>query len=106
MEDLYGYAEHLSITTIRKRLLTRPVIFLIGMEDINREWLLDKSCEGDTQGKNRYERGILYRHHLSPFVKTIPNFQHIWIEIPGVGHDATEMFTHTKFIKKLKALDF
>ncbi len=106
MEDRYGYAKHFSIKTIRKRLLTRPIIFLIGMEDIDREWLLDKSCECDTQGRNRYERGILYRHHLSSFVKAIPNPQHIWIEIPGVGHNSTEMFTHTKFIKKLKTLDF
>jgi pimeloyl-ACP methyl ester carboxylesterase len=106
MENLYGYAKHLSKITIRKRLLTRPIMFLLGTEDIKRNWSLDKSCEGDAQGKSRYERGILYRHHLSPFVKAIPNPQHIWIEIPGVGHNSTEMFMHTKFIKKLKALDF
>jgi len=106
MEDLYGYTETLSIQTIQTRLLTRPIMFLLGAGDKDRDWSLDKSCEGDAQGKNRFERGILYRHHLSYFIKSVPNSQHIWIEIPGVGHNATEMFTHTKFIKKLKTLDF
>jgi len=106
MEDLYGYAETLSIQTIRMRLLTRPVIFLLGAEDIDRGLFVDKSCEVEAQGKNRYERGILYRHHLSYFVKKVPNSQHIWLEIPGTGHNSTEMFTHTKFITKLKTLDF
>ncbi len=106
MEDLYGYAETLSIQTIRTRLLTRPVMFLLGVEDKDRGWSMDKSCEVEAQGKNRYERGILYRHHLNQFVKKVPNSQHIWLEIPGVGHNSTAMFTHSKFIEELKTLDF
>jgi len=81
-------------------------MFLLGAEDTGRGWMLDKHCEAEAQGKNRYERGILYRHHLSSFVKVISNPQHIWIKIPEVGHNSTEMFTHTKFIKKIKTLDF
>ena len=106
MEDLYGYAETLSIQTIQTRLLTRPIMFLLGTEDIDRNWSLDKSCEADAQGRNRHERGILYRRHLNQFVKDVTNSQHIWLEIPGIGHNPSEMFTHTKFIKKLKTLDF
>ena len=106
IEDFYGYAENISITTIRKRMTTRPIMFLLGAEDIDRGLFVDKSCEVEVQGKNRFERGILYRHHLSYFIKNVPNSQHIWIEIPGVGHNATEMFTHTKFTQKIKTLDF
>jgi len=106
MEDFYGYAKNISITTIRNRLTTRPIMFLLGAEDIGRGLFVEKSCEVEVQGKNRYERGILYRHHLNQFVKKVPNSQHIWLEIPGVGHNSSEMFTHSKFIKELKTLDF
>ena len=106
MDNLYGYAKTLSKPTIQKRILTRPVIFLLGVEDTDRNWSLDKSCGAEAQGKNRYERGILYRHHLKSLTKDKQNPQHIWIEIPGVGHNAAEVFTHPEFISKLKTLDF
>jgi len=106
LEELYGYAETLSPQLIRTRLLKRPVIFLCGTTDTDRNWSLDKSCEGDAQGKNRYERGLLYKHHLGHFVKTSLETPHIWLEIPEVGHDATEIFTHPRFITELKTLDF
>jgi hypothetical protein len=119
LEELYGYAETLSPQLIRTRLLNRPVIFLCGTTDTDRNWSLDKSCEGDVQGENRYKRGLLYKHHLGHFVKNslesphiwlfVKNSlesPHIWLEIPEVGHDSTEIFTHPKFITKLKTLDF
>ncbi len=106
LEYLYGYAETLSPQIIRTRLLTRPVMFVLGTADTDRDWGLNKSCEGDAQGKNRYERGLLYKHHLSHFVKNSTKSQHIWLEIPGVSHNSSEMFTHSKFITKLETLDF
>ena len=106
MEDLYGYAENIPITTIRKRLTTRPIIFLLGAEDKDRGFFVDKSCEVEIQGRNRFERGILYRHHLSYFAEDDSNSQHTWIEIPGVGHSAAEMFTHARFVQKINDLDF
>jgi pimeloyl-ACP methyl ester carboxylesterase len=106
LENLYGYAETLSPQTVRTRLLARPVMFILGTADTVRNWSMDKSCEGDVQGENRYERGLLYKHHLGHFVKTSLESQHIWLEIPEVGHDATEIFTHSKFITELKTLDF
>ena len=106
LEELYGYAETLSPQIIRTRLLTRSVMFLLGTADTDRDWGLDKSCEADVQGKNRFERGLLYEHHLRSFVKSSPKSQHIWFEIPEVGHEATEVFTHPRFITELKALDF
>jgi pimeloyl-ACP methyl ester carboxylesterase len=106
LEKLYGYAETLSPQIIRTRLLTRPVMFVLGKADTDRDWGLDKSCEADVQGKNRYERGLLYKLHLRSFVKGSPKSQHIWLEIPEVGHEATEIFTHPRFITELKTLDF
>ena len=105
-DNLYGYAENLSKQTIRTRLLTRPVMFLLGAEDTGQGWMLDKPCEAEAQGMNRYERGMLFQHHLRTFTKSIQDSQHIWMEIPGVGHNSAEMFTHSEFITKLKTLDF
>jgi pimeloyl-ACP methyl ester carboxylesterase len=106
LEELYGYAEALSPQIIRTRLLSRPVMFVLGTADTDRDWGLDKSCEADVQGENRYERGLLYKHHLRSFAKGSPKSQHIWLEIPEVGHKATEIFTHPRFIAELKTLDF
>jgi pimeloyl-ACP methyl ester carboxylesterase len=106
LEELYGYAEALSPQIIRTRLLTRPLMFVLGTADTDRDWGLDKTCEADVQGKNRYERGLLYKHHLGSFVKSAAKSRHIWLEIPDVGHEASEIFTHPRFIKQLKTLDF
>lgn len=106
LENLYGYAKSVSKQDIRVRLTTRPVVFLIGQEDTERSWSLDKSCEVEVQGKNRYERGLLYQHHLILFSKDVQNSNHRWAIIAGVGHDASEMFTHTTFIKELKSLTY
>lgn len=105
LEELYGYAETLSPQIVRTRLLTRPVMFVLGAADTDRGWSLDKSCEADLQGTNRYERGLLYKRHLISLVKSSAKSQHIWFEIPEVGHEATEIFTHPRFITELKALE-
>ena len=106
LEEMYGYAETLSPQHIRTRLLTRSIMFVLGTADTDRNWSMDKSCEGEAQGENRYQRGLLYKHHLEHFVKTSLESQHIWLEIPEVGHDANEIFTHSRFITELKTLDF
>lgn len=106
LEERYGYAETLPPQLIRTRLLTRPIMFLNGAADTDRSWSLDTSCEGDAQGKNRYMRWFLYKHHLNRYVNDSTKSQGIWLEIPEVGHNSTEIFTHPKFIKKLKALTF
>jgi hypothetical protein len=46
------------------------------------------------------------KHHLGHFVKTSLESQHTWLEIPEVGHEATEIFTYPRFITELKTLDF
>ena len=102
LNNLFGYAETLSKQKIKTRLLNRSNIFLLGEEDKKRNWSLDISCQAETQGKNRLERGILYQHHLSRFYENNSNPMHIWLKIPDVGHDSRQMLTHPLFIKKLK----
>ena len=106
LEDLYGYADSISPDMIQKSVLTRPIFFLLGVKDDERNWSLDKSCEGDVQGENRYQRGLLYKYHLDQVAGSSSANRHIWLEIPEVGHNSTEMLTHPKFIEKLLALGF
>jgi hypothetical protein len=106
LEEMYGYAETLSPQIIRTRLLTRPVMFVLGKADTDRDWGLDKSCEADVQGNNRYERGLMYKHHLGAFLENSPQALHSWVEVPEVGHEAAEIFIHPKFISELKMLEF
>ena len=106
LERLYGYAETISKRTIIADFTTRSVIFLLGLEDKGRSWGLDKSCEVEVQGKNRYERGLLYQHHLNEFTTYNPNSEHHWMIIPGVGHDSNKMLTHVNVIEKLKTLTY
>ena len=100
--NLYGYSAQINADEIKKRLLSRQIMFLLGTSDNKRDWGLNKSCEGDAQGNNRYERGLLYKHHLQSLSKDFKSNRHIWLEILGVGHDSTEMFTHDDFISKLR----
>jgi hypothetical protein len=57
------------------------------------------------------QQGVSIRYVVAnsssyPFVKSSPKSQHIWLEIPEVGHKATEIFTHPRFIKELMTLEF
>lgn len=106
LENLYGYAKTISKQEIRVRLMNRPVLFWLGQEDTERRWSLDKYCEVEVQWKNRYERGLLYEHHLKFFLKDVQNLNHHWAIIAGVGHDSNEMFTNKTFIKALKILTY
>lgn len=106
LENRYGYAKTIFPRAIRTRLLTRPIIFLSGTEDKDRNWSLDKSCEGDAQGENRYQRGIIYKHHLKQVGRKHLDSHHTWIEIPNIGHESKKMLTHTSFVNKLKSLWF
>ncbi len=104
LENLYGYANSISKHDIRSRFMNRSIVFLLGQEDTERSWSLDKSCEVEVQGENRYERGLLYKHHLQSFVNAGQKSKHHWMVIPGVGHDSNEVFTHSEVIKRLRTV--
>ena len=51
LENLYGYAKSLSKHEIQARMMNRPIVFLLGQEDAERSWSLDKSCEAEVPGE-------------------------------------------------------
>jgi pimeloyl-ACP methyl ester carboxylesterase len=101
MDKRFGYAKDLSAQAIQTRLLSRPIIFALGKEDTKRNWSLDDTCMGDAQGLNRYERGLLYKHHLQVMNSGKAPERHTWLEVPGVGHDAKAIYTHPLVINRL-----
>lgn len=77
-------------------------MFENGAADTDRSWSLDKSCEADAQGENRYTRCLLYKFHLEHLPKDAYGSRLMWLEIPEMGHDSYQIFTHPKFITPLR----
>ncbi|THB65828.1 MAG: hypothetical protein D6E12_11720 [Desulfovibrio sp.] len=104
LDDLYGYAAEFSPDTIRGQLLSRPVLFVLGLDDTERDSGLDDRCQGEVQGTNRLERGRFYRLHLQSHAVEAQEDIHTWLELPDVGHDASDMFAHPNFILTVREM--
>ena len=82
----------------------REVVYLMGQNDTCNEDLtpgcqshdLDKSCSGMAEGRYRRERAGLYYRFLHAFYanwdSSLSLASHDAVEVPGVGHDHTNMF--------------
>jgi len=81
----------LSIAEVQTNLVNRDVFLLLGTGDISRDVSPkpDRSCEADTQGLNRYERGRNYRDGIKAFDCSART---TITTVVGVGHDHHEMF--------------
>jgi|GEM_PF-1426283 len=95
IEDLPGALGYTSLSkeAIRNNLLFRQVYLLLGKSDTSTEGNFDDSCEGNAQGRNRYERGKNYFQHIKCYNQ---NARHLKFEIEGVAHDARGMYISEK----------
>ncbi len=90
MENLNPYASKINKETIKTQFLTREVVFLLGGKDVNmNDSSLDKSCEGNLQGRFRLERGQFFYEYLQLFAdkKKIHKME----VVPNVAHDGDKM---------------
>lgn len=90
MENLNSYTSKIDVETIKRQFLTRDVVFLLGGKDINvNDSSLDKSCEGNLQGRFRLERGQFFYEYLQLFAdkKKIHKIE----VVPNVAHDGDRM---------------
>ena len=88
LPDVLNYT-NLSKDRIRLQLLSRSVYILLGKEDNDPEsYLLDTTCEANSQGFNRFERGINYLNHI---YNLDSNANHTKIEIDDVGHSLNQI---------------
>jgi hypothetical protein len=65
------------------------VIVLIGTDDTG-DHRLDTTCSGRLQGENRYDRAHKFVAYMD---ERYPANRHWLIEVPGAGHDSSQMFT-------------
>lgn len=75
-----------------RRYIARDVTYLLGTADTNpREWDLDTSCAGESQGPYRFARGKAYAAYLKR--RHPAGTAQDYAFVPGVGHDNRMMFT-------------
>jgi pimeloyl-ACP methyl ester carboxylesterase len=84
-----GYSARLRDEQLRKQLVTRPVVYLLGQLDTTPLAGFDTSCPAYAQGPHRLGRGEAFVRYIKQ------NFgaQHKAIVIPMCGHNARCMFT-------------
>jgi pimeloyl-ACP methyl ester carboxylesterase len=83
------YANALPAATVRQQLMQRDVTMLLGTADtLTAE--LDVSCAANLQGARRYPRGLTLLRYMNALN---PGHLHSVVEIPGVGHSSSGMFT-------------
>lgn len=90
MDKLNPYAANVGVETIKQQFLNRDVSFILGEKDVNmNDSSLDKTCEGNMQGRFRLERGQFYYAYLQLFAKKKKIHQ---IDVvPDVAHDGDKM---------------
>ena len=75
-----------------KAAFAKPVVILLGEEDVIRSKVLRKTPEADAQGQNRLERGMKFFETCEETAAALgTEFTWRLITVPGVGHDGTGM---------------
>ena len=71
----------------------RTVVIFLGDNDTIRDEVLDVSCAGDLQGRNRYERGLtFFNHSVAVFGQQLTSRHKVKV-VSGVGHSGSDMIT-------------
>ena len=90
MDKLNTYAVKVGVETIKQQFLNRDIRFILGEKDVNvNDSSLDKTCEGNMQGRFRLERGQFFYEYIqlySPKKKI-----HQIAVVPDVAHDGDKM---------------
>jgi hypothetical protein len=98
LEGRIGYAAKLSDDQMKKQLLSRPTVYLLGGLDILPLAGFDSSCPGMAQGPTRLARGQTFAAYLKDKYGAT---QHTVTQIPLCGHNARCMYTADPAMKVL-----
>jgi hypothetical protein len=76
---------------LERRYAGLDLVYLLGTADNDpNHWELDKSCAGEAEGPDRYDRGINFFHYMQARDAAILR-QRLWTA-PGAGHDEKAVF--------------
>ena len=89
MHERKGYAARLSDDQLKKQLVSRPVVYLLGELDTLPLAGFDSSCPAMAQGPSRLERGKFYADYINGKYGA----HHTVMQIPLCGHNARCVFT-------------
>ena len=84
-----GYAARLSDEQLKKQVVSRPVVYLLGELDTLPLAGFDSSCAAMAQGPSRLDRGKSYANYIDGKYGA----HHSVTQIPLCGHNARCMFT-------------
>lgn len=95
----YGFTDPVpylqgDVKAMQQRYVTKRVIYMLGGKDVDpNHSALDKTCMAEAQGAFRLERGNNYFAHMQKFAAAQnATLRHTRVEIPGVAHNADQMF--------------
>jgi hypothetical protein len=89
LEDLNPYMAEMSLPEIRKQMVRRDVVYMVGDQDTGSA-MLDVSCGAMLQGVNRYFRGLTLFAFMTAYH---PSHGHRLFEVPDVGHSSRGIYT-------------
>lgn len=90
VDKLNPYAVKVGLETIKQQFLKRDIRYILGEKDVNvNDSSLDKTCEGNMQGRFRLERGQFFYEYIQSYSpeKKI----HQIAVVPDVAHDGDKM---------------
>lgn len=83
MEKRTGYAANLAPETMRKQLLERDVVYLLGEYDVTPQFGFDTTCGAMAQGPHRLQRGLDYFRYITE----THGAMHRLVRVPNCGHN-------------------
>ena len=96
LDDPYPYNRNTDKNQILKNLTSRPTLYFCGTADTGKE-MLDTSPAAMLQGKNRYERFLIYQKHVASY----PEWAKMttFISVPGIAH-SSHVFYRNDIVQK------
>jgi pimeloyl-ACP methyl ester carboxylesterase len=89
MEGRTGYMAPLGDTAIRSQYTSRAVVYLLGARDTHADPDLDVTCSAMAQGRNRFERGLVFWNYVTARYHAA----HGLVIVPSCAHSVRCMYT-------------
>ena len=91
LDDPYPYIRKTDKNQILKNLASRPTLYFCGTSDTGKE-MLDTYPAALLQGKNRYERFLIYQKHVALY----PGWAKMtkFISVPGIAHSSHVFYSN------------
>ncbi|MBK25276.1 MAG: hypothetical protein CME70_14875 [Halobacteriovorax sp.] len=86
--DRADYMSGFSLEELRSNFSDQDIVYLMSEEDKGTD-SLDRSCEANLQGKNRFERSLNFFYYAK---KSFKPLNHRFLSIPKIGHEHVHVY--------------